>query len=143
MIGFLHSSWAFLVVILFIITLIKYIYALINKKIFDFNTDFRLASFTLIVLYFQIVLGFITWFTSDYFQGIKQGHFGEYMKHAHDRLLVIEHPVMMLIVLLITRYGFKRMKNAGSSQKKYISIILTYGISFLLILLRIPWNIWF
>lgn len=143
MIGFLHSSWAFLVLILFIITLTKYIFALLNKKIFDYNTDFRLASFTLIVLAIQVVLGLVTWFFSDYFEGIKQGHFGEYMKQAHDRLLVIEHPVMMLIVLLISRYGFNRMKKADTSQKKYISVILTYGISFLLILLRIPWSIWF
>jgi hypothetical protein len=140
---FLHSSWAYLVVILFMITLFKYIFAFINKKIFDFNTDFRLASFTLIVLYIQIVLGLITWFTSEYFTGIKQGHFGEYMKHAHDRLLVLEHPTMMLIVLLLTHYGFNRMKKAENSQKKYIAVIWTYGIAFLLILLRIPWNIWF
>jgi len=142
MIQFIHSAWAYLVILMFLVTLIIYAINLSKNKVFDYNKDFRLASFTLIVFYFQIVLGLITWLTSDYFAGIRQGHMKEYMKFAHDRLLVVEHPTMMLIALLLTHYGFKRMKKAESSRKKYMAVILLYGIAFLLILLRIPWSVW-
>ncbi len=143
MIRFIHGSWAYLVLLMFLITLFVYLYHMVKHKIFDFNTDFRLASFTLIVFYFQVVLGLLAWFTSDYFTGIRQGHMGEYMKQTHDRLIVVEHPSIMLIALLIAHYGFNRMKKAESSQKKYVSIILFYGLALIFILSRIPWQVWF
>jgi len=142
MIKFLHSSWAFLVLFIFLLTISNYIYAYIKNRVFNFNLDFRLASFTLIILYIQIILGFINWFTSSYFQGIKDGQMGVYMKNSHDRLLVMEHPVMMLVALLLVHYGFRRMKKAESSKKKYMAIILFYTLAFLLILVRIPWKTW-
>ena len=142
MIKFLHSSWAILVLLMFVLTLINYLSAYYKNRIFDINRDFRLASFTLITFVIQALLGLLTWFTSSYFQGIQRGHMGAYMKNAHDRLLVVEHPTMMLIALVLAFYGFNRMKKAEHSKKKYMAIIIFYGLSFLLILGRIPWKTW-
>ncbi len=142
MIKFLHGSWAILVLLMFVLTLINYLSAYYKNRIFDFNRDFRLASFTLITFVIQALLGLLAWFTSSYFQGIQQGHMGTYMKNAHDRLLVVEHPTMMLIALVLAFYGFNRMKKAERSKKKYMAIIIFYGLSFLLILGRIPWKTW-
>ena len=142
MIKYLHASWAYLVILMFVITLTDYVWAYVKNKVFNYNKNFRLASFTLIVFTIQIILGLITWFTSHYFEGIKHGQMGVYMKHATDRLLVLEHPVMMLIAWQLTFYGFNRMKKAMTSKKKYIAVILFYGLSFLLILGRIPWHTW-
>ena len=142
MIKFLHGSWAYLVILMFILTLINYVWAYIKNKVFDYTREFRLASFTLIVFTIQILLGLSTWLTSHYFEGIKHGQMGLYMKNAADRLLVMEHPVMMLIAWLLTFYGFNRMKNAMTSKKKYMAIIMLYGLAFLLILMRIPWQNW-
>ncbi len=142
MIKFLHGSWAYLVMLLFVITIINYVLAYIKNKVFDYSKEFRLASFTLIVFSIQILLGIITWFNSHYFEGIKHGQMGLYMKNSADRLLVMEHPAMMLIAWLLTFYGFNRMKNAMTSKKKYMAIIMLYGLAFLLILMRIPWQNW-
>ncbi len=142
MIKFLHGSWAILVLLMFVLTLINYLSAYYKNRIFDINRDFRLASFTLITFVIQALLGLLTWFTSSYFQGIQRGHMGAYMKNAHDRLLVVEHPTMMLIALVLAFYGFNRMKKAEHSKKKYMAIIIFYGLSFLLILGRIPWKTW-
>ena len=142
MIKFLHASWAYLLILMYIITLATYIIAVVKNKVFNYNREFRLASFTLIVFTIQILLGFATWFTSHYFEGITHGQMGTYMKNATDRLLVLEHPVMMLIAWLLTFYGYNRMKKAASSKKIYMAVIITYGIAFLLILLRIPWHQW-
>ncbi len=142
MIKFLHGSWAYLVILMYIITLGTYFFVFVKNKIFDYSKEFRLASFTLIVFTIQILLGLATWFTSHYFEGIRNGQMGVYMKNATDRLLVLEHPVMMLIAWLLTFYGFNRMRKAMSSKKKYMAVIITYGIAFLLILGRIPWHNW-
>jgi len=142
MIQFLHSYWAFLVVLLFVLTLVTNVSALLSKKQFTYSRDFRLASFTLIAFYIQVVLGLINYFTSTYFDGLLNGHFGEYMKVAHDRQIVMEHPVMMLLVLLLMHYGFNRMKKAQNDAKKQMAVIIFYGIGFLLVLVRIPWHTW-
>ncbi len=126
--------------LLFVVTLLKFSYSFIKHKKFEFNTDFRLALFTLIVFYIQIVLGLFAYFTSDYFTGLKEGHWGEYMKSRPDRLIVIEHPVMMLLVLWLMHYGFKRMNRNINNRKKLLDILIFYGIGFLLVLLRIPWS---
>jgi len=142
MIKFLHSSWAYLVILMFLLTLVNYITAYVKNRIFDYNKDFRIAGFTLIILSIQVLLGFGAWFSSTYFEGIQHGQMGVYMKSAHDRLLVVEHPTMMIIAWLLTFYGYKRMKKAESSQKKFMAVILLYGLAFLLILARIPWSDW-
>jgi len=142
MIKFLHSSWAYLVILMFLLTLVNYITAYVKNRIFDYNKDFRIAGFTLIVLSIQVLLGLSAWFSSTYFEGIQHGQMGVYMKSAHDRLLVLEHPVMMLIAWILTFYGYKRMKKAESSQKKFMAVILLYGLALLLILVRIPWSDW-
>jgi len=139
----LHSSWAIAVILTFLITLFSFLSGYLKNRIFNYTKDFRLATFTLIVFSIQVILGLFAWFFSTYFTGIRQGHMGEYMKSAHDRLLVVEHPVMMLIAWLVTFYGYNRMKSAESSKKKFMAVILLYGLAFLLILIRIPWKTWF
>ena len=143
MIQFLHSNWAILVLIMFAITISKAIFNYLKGKSFKYDTDFRLASFTLIALYIQIILGIINWFSSDYFTGIKNGQMGEFMKQAHSRLIIVEHPLMTLIALLLAHYGFKRVQKNPTSKKKFMSVIIFYGLAFLLILSRIPWSNWF
>jgi hypothetical protein len=125
-----------------IFTLIRFLISLLRKKPFSYNRDFRLALFTLIVFYIQVVLGIFNYFGSHYFEGLKNGKFAEYMKVAHDRQAVMEHPVMMLIVLMLMHYGFNRMKKNTNSAKQQMAIIIFYGIGFLLVLIRIPWQTW-
>ena len=142
MIKFLHSSWAYLLILMYVVTIATYFLGLIKNKVFNYTREFRLASFTLIVFTIQILLGLATWFTSHYFEGIRNGQMSNFMKNATDRLLVLEHPVMMLIAWILTIYGYKRMKKAMTSKKKYMAVIITYGIALLLVLIRIPWHNW-
>ncbi len=140
MIKFIHHYWGYFVLILFTILLINSFIGFIKKRNFDYSKDFRLALFTSIVLDIQVVIGFIAYFTSPYFDGIKNGHMGEYMKNAADRLIVVEHPTMMLIALLFVHYGLRRLKKLPNARQRFLDILIFYGIAFLLILARIPWD---
>ncbi len=142
MIEFLHSSWAIIVILMFIITLSHFLSAYFKNRIFSYQKDFRIASFTFIVLTFQVILGLAAWFSSPYFTGIQQGHMRSYLQSAHDRLLVLEHPLMMLIAWGLVYIGFLRMKKAPTSKKKFMAVILLYGLGFLFIISRIPWRNW-
>ena len=140
MIKFIHHYWAYLVLVMLIIVLLNSIIGLIKKRNFEYAKDFRLALFTAIVFYIQVVIGFIVYFTSSYFEGIKNGHMGEYMKNASDRLIVVEHPTMMLIALLFIQYGLYRLKKFQPNRQRFLDILIFYGIAFILVLARIPWD---
>jgi hypothetical protein len=142
MIKFVHSSWAYVVLFMLVFTLIKFLISLFTNKKFTYGQDFRFASFTLIAIYIQAVLGIIAYFFSTRFEGIMNGFMSEYMKNATDRLVVIEHPAMMFLALLISHYGFNRMKKTIHSKRQLVSIVLFYGITLLFVLIRIPWGAW-
>ncbi len=140
MIKFIHHYWAYLVLISFLITLIYSLLGFLKKRNFDYTKDFRLALFTSIVFDIQILIGLIVYFSSSYFEGIKKGHMGEYMKNASDRLIVVEHPMMMLIALFFVHYGLYRLKKFPANRQRFLDILIFYGIAFILILARIPWD---
>jgi len=140
MIKFIHHYWAYLVLIMFIITLTTSVVALIRKRPFNYQKDFRLALFTSIVFDIQLLLGLFAYFTSSYFEGIKNGHMGEYMKNASDRLIVVEHPLVMFIALFFLHYGLYRLKKFDVDRQRFLDIIIFYGIAFVLVLSRIPWD---
>jgi len=140
MIKFIHHYWGYFLLLLFVLLLVRSFVGFIKKRNFDYTTDFRLALFTAIVFDIQVVIGLIAYFTSPYFDGIKNGHMGEYMKNASDRLIVVEHPLMMLIALLFVHYGLRRLKKMPNSRQRFLDILIFYGIAFLLILSRIPWD---
>ncbi len=140
MIKFLHHYWGYLVLFMFIVVLINSLTGFIKKRPFDYSKDFRLALFTAVVFDIQVVLGLIAYFTSNYFQGIKNGHMGEYMKNAADRLIVVEHPLMMLLALLFIHYGLSRLKKLPNSRQRYLDILIFYGLAFIFVISRIPWD---
>ena len=140
MIKFIHHYWAYLVLVMLIIVLLNSIIGLIKKRNFEYAKDFRFALFTAIVFYIQVIIGFIVYFTSSYFEGIKNGHMGEYMKNASDRLIVVEHPTMMIIALLFIQYGLYRLKKFQANRQRFLDILIFYGIAFILVMARIPWD---
>jgi len=139
---YLHGLWGGFVLLLLIYVLIHHTVRLLGRKPYLLQSDFRLALFALVVYFLQILLGIGTYLSSPYFEGIKNGQWGTYMKDAHDRLVVIEHPVMALLGFLLMLYGFRRMYYQLDYRRKYISIILFYFLALIMVMLRLPWADW-
>ncbi len=139
MIKYLHSAWGLFTVLLMIFVVIHHVRGLWGRKPYGLRSDFRLALFALVVFGIQFLLGLLNFFTSEYFQGIREGHTGEYMKNAHTRLLIVEHPTMSLIALLLMLYGFRRMYYQVDPRRKYWSIALFYALALLALAVRLPW----
>ena len=135
----IHSYWAYIVLILLTITVINAIIGLIKKRPFT-HKDLRLGLFTLIVSHIQLLIGFAWYFMSGYASGLS--NMGETMKNSSLRLLSVEHPLMMLIAIVLITIGWSKHKKKDEDTSKFKTFVIFYGIALILILSRIPWNNW-
>ena len=138
----LHSYWAYLVLGVLLIAVINSIAGLAGKKEFVVK-DFRLALFSLIVTHIQLLIGLILWFISPKgLKAIQNMGMGEAMGDSAIRLNVIEHPLMMIIAVVLVTMGYSRHKKKIESSTKFKTIVIFYILSLVVILSRLPWDQW-
>ena len=65
------------------------------------------------------------------------------MGNSASRLLAIEHPLMMLIAIVLITIGWSKHKKKTEDSSKFKTFAIFYGLALVLILARIPWNQWF
>ena len=137
----LHSYWAYLVVIVLIITVLNAILGLKSKKEFT-SKDLRLGLFTLIISHIQLLIGLGWYFMSPY-NLLSQEDMALVMKTKELRLLVIEHPISMILAIALITIGWSKHKKQDTNKGKFKSFVVFYSIALLIILSRIPWSQWF
>ena len=136
---FLHSGWAYLVLLVLILATGNALIKFFGDK--EFNAkDFRISLFALITLHIQLLLGIIFWFTRGYFDEMSVG---EVMKNSGIRKLAVEHPITMLIAVALVTIGYSKHKKKLVSKPKFKMLAIFYTIALGLVLYMIPWNLWF
>lgn len=139
----LHSLLAYLTVILLVISVVNALIGLIGKRPFKAK-DVRIPLFTLIVTHFQVLVGIILFFFSPMVQWFnKNTETSAIMKNPELRLYNLEHPLVMIIAVILITIGFSRHKNKLSPKSKFKTIFIFYTIALVLVLSRIPWQNWF
>ena len=104
----------------------------------DFTPKDRIISLAgLIAVHVQLLVGFILYFVSP----LGLDSLGN-MKDAAIRLTSLEHPLINIIGIVLITIGWSKHKKATTSDGKFKAISIFYGIGFLLIISRIPWNLW-
>lgn len=142
-IKYLHSLWAYLVVIMVFIAVTNAIFGLMGKRSFTIR-DLRISLFALIVTHLQIVIGLVLFFVSPMVQWFNSNADKSLiMKDSQLRLINMEHPLMMIIGIILITIGFSKQKKKIAPNAKFKTILIFYGIGFILILMRIPWDLWF
>jgi len=142
MIKHLHSGWAYLVLLVLLIAFFNTLIGLIANKEFKVK-DLRLSLFALITAHIQLVLGVIMYYVSPFYKHMRQVGMGASMHDKTARLFVIEHPLMMILAIVLITIGFSKHKKKTSDKAKFKTITIFYGIALLLILSKIPWQQWF
>lgn len=137
----IHSYWAYIMLAVLIYTVVNAIIGLIQKKEFT-HKDFRLGLFTLITAHIQLLIGLGWYFMSPWYKALKANG-GEVMSNSGARLLAIEHPLMMIIAIVLITIGWSKHKKQVKSESKFKTFTIFYGLALLLILARIPWTNWF
>ncbi|WP_405576938.1 hypothetical protein [Winogradskyella sp. Asnod2-B02-A] len=140
---FIHSKWAYLVLLVLVLATFNAIIKFFGDKEFDAK-DFRISLFALITMHIQLLIGIVLFFMKDYFSTIKQiGGMGELMANKALRNLVVEHPLTMIIAVALVTIGYSKHKKKLTSKPKFKLLAIFYTLALVLVLAKIPWNLWF
>ena len=120
-----------------IVAVIKAFMGISSKRGFE-DKDRKISLFALIFCHIQLLLGLVVYFVSPLgMQGLGD------MSNAAMRLTSLEHPLINIIAIALITVGWSKHKREDSSNGKFKKIAFLYLAGLLLILSRIPWNLWF
>jgi len=139
---FIHTWWAYLVVLVLLVATINSLIGFFSKKEYG-NNDFRISLFALIVTHLQLLIGLVLYFVAPYFQAFSEVGMGGVMKDSTLRLYLVEHPLMMLIAVILITAGYSKHKKKLTSNAKFKTLAIFYTLATLFVLSRIPWTAWF
>ena len=139
---FLHSYWAYLVLFILIVATLNAIVKFIGNKEFK-AFDFRISLFTLIVSHIQLLIGIVLYLSAGYFSVISESGMGEVMKNPTLRSNIVEHPITMILAVVFITMGYSKHKKKLTSKPKFKLLAIFYTLALILVLAKIPWNVWF
>ena len=132
-----HSGFAYLALLALIIAVVNSIIGLFSKKEFS-PLDRKIAIITLSLIHTQLIIGLIVWFISP----LGMASLGQ-MKDAALRLTSLEHPITNIIAIVLITIGWVKHKKLVTSESKFKAFSIFYGLGLVLILIKIPWSLWF
>lgn len=139
---FIHSWWAYLTLFTLLLASINALAGYLRNKEYDPKT-FRISLFTLIVTHLQVLIGFVLYFLSPLgLKNISMHGMGEIMRDSTSRLFAVEHPIVMILVVVLVTIGYSKHKKKLLSKGKYKVLAITYTIALILLLSRVPWQHW-
>jgi len=132
-----HSGWAYLVLLALVIAVVNGLSGYFSNGEFK-ASDKRLGLFALIATHVQLLIGLFTYFTSP----LGLASFGQ-MSNSALRLTSLEHPLVNLIAVILITIGWSKHKKKELNKDKFKCFAIFYTLGLVLILSRIPWNLWF
>jgi hypothetical protein len=133
----LHSVVRWVVLLLLLIAIFNSLAA--GNRLFtrgDARTGSMLTGFADLML----LIGLVLWyFSARGFQAFKTESFGAVMKEDSTRFFALEHPVGMLLAIILLHVGKAQGKKAISDKSKHRRTVVFYLLALLIILLSIPW----
>ncbi|ERJ60791.1 hypothetical protein M472_18725 [Sphingobacterium paucimobilis HER1398] len=130
----LHSTLAIILLAALVISII--ITAVNYFKAKPYNRKVALIGF--ISAHLQLLIGLIYFFTLKYYTMFSAGT----MKSSELRFKVIEHPLTMIIAIVLITIGYSKAKKAKEDYAANQKVFIMYTIGLILILSRIPWSTW-
>ncbi len=135
---YIHSYVRWGVLILLVYTFIQ-AYKNITASSLEVERFGKALSWYVILLDIQLLLGLVMYvFASPQIQHAFQD-FGAAMKRTDLRFWAVEHPIIMLIVIVLGHVAKIKFKRLEDARKTFRSIALLLGISLIILLLVIPW----
>ena len=138
----IHSYWAYLVVLIVFLATLSALIGFFGKKEYA-PQNFRISLFALIVTHIQLLIGIALFFVSPTIMWFKGVGVGAIMKDPLLRLYNVEHPMMMLITVVLITAGYSKHKKKLTSIPKFKTLAIFYSLALLALLSRIPWSNWF
>lgn len=141
----LHSYWAYLVVIMLIVAVINAWIGWAGKRSFGAR-DFRISLFTLIVAHIQLIIGIVLFFVPSPLSRVQWFNsnvdVSAIMKSDQLRLFNLEHPLLMIIAIVLITIGYSKHKKKLPSASKFKMLSIFYTLALIAVLAIIPWKVW-
>lgn len=115
----IHSWWRWVVLVVAAITVIKMLYGWLARRDWA-SLDDQLGMIFTITIDIEVLLGLLVWIASQ--------AWGRGMAAA------FEHPLTMLLAVVLAHVGRSRARKAADSAAKYRTSAIFYTVSFALIL---------
>ncbi len=113
------------------------------KRDEQFKTgDRKLGLIALILTHTQFIIGLITYYVSPWYESLRNVGMAKAMKDADLRLMSVEHPLMMIVAIVLLTIGWSKHKKKAEDKAKFKSFVIFYGLALVVILSRIPWKQW-
>lgn len=135
----LHSFIAYILLAIFIFSILFAVIQLVQKKSFS-ELMRKIALGGLISMHLQFLIGIILYLVSPV--GLSNLTSGNAMQSSLSRLYALEHPLIMVIVVILVTVGYRKIKKPGDDVRRYKTLLLFYSIALVLVLSRIPWQVW-
>lgn len=134
----LHSGLAYLLLAGLIFAILYTLIGYFGNKPFT-EGNRKVALIGLISAHLQFVIGLVLYFVSPL--GMANAS-GAAMKDAGSRLYFLEHPLMMLLGIILITVGYSRAKRLTVDRSRYLSVLIFFTAGLIFILSRIPWQVW-
>ena len=136
-----HSGLAYLVLLGLLVSVVYYFLQYFKKDIQSKKSK-TIALVTMIIVHLQFLFGFILYFVSPLTKAAMQD-FGAAMKSEGLRFQAIEHPLTMLIVVILVTIAHKKIKTAAVENTiiKWLSPAM-FLLALIAALSMIPWDVW-
>ena len=130
----IHSYLRWLILLLAVITVVKYLAGWMGKKSFG-SIDNRLSLFFVSALDLQLIFGLCLYF---FLSPVTQS--GSQFDPATVRFYSMEHPMIMLVAIILAHVGRVMVKKSATNDLKFKRGTIFFGIALLLMLSRMPWQ---
>src|SRR6056297_3449607 len=134
----LHSYFAYLLLAVLVFSLVYAVIMFVRKRPFTEKVR-KVALVGFIATHLQLLIGLVLYVISP--RGLSNFS-GEAMGDTLSRLYILEHPLTMIIGVILISVGYIKAKKPGDDIRRYRTIVIFYLLGLGAILLRIPWQDW-
>ncbi|GDX43825.1 MAG: hypothetical protein ACK5F9_08600 [Bacteroidota bacterium] len=135
----LHNLLRWVILVLLVLSVLKSYSGMKSNKTFTAG-DKKIWLFTMISAHITLVLGLYQWtlgrfglFTYIKPEGVSM------MKDPTLRYFQMEHPVMMIVAIVLITLGYGMSKKSVSDADKFKKAYKYFLVALILILVSIPW----
>ena len=139
LIKILYYHWSYLTLLVIIYAVFNALMGKIKGKDFE-SKDLRISLFGLIFSHFQLLIGLMLYLVSPWFNQWSKLGVMNVMSNSQIRFYLVEHPFLNIIAIVLITVGWSVHKKQSEPEKKFLRIIIFYGLGLLLSLTRIPWE---
>lgn len=136
----LRSTHYFLMLALLIFlvfTIGKFAFKKFNNEPFGDMED-KTTLLVMILAHIQLLIGLVLLTVGP--MSANFSNMGAAMKDSDIRMMVVEHPMAMILGVILITIGRIKLKKKTTDDSKLMTTIIYFSIALILFLIRIPWG---